>query len=141
MVDRHALFHMPRDHLCHCLIDTSCAQTAAEGQDAHSVIETQLLSGSCLVHAGDAAAHRKTGHRIGAVRMQVIQCLLHSEHHMVHFLCQHLIGDTGKSVLLVDGARDSHMRCRMENRPCHIAAGANGDVRLELFQDLLGAVL
>ena len=141
MVDRHTLFRVPRNHLCHCLIDAACTQTAAEGQDAHSVIKAQLFPGCGSVHAGDAATHRESGDGIGTVRVEIIQRLFHGEHHVIDFLCQHLIGNAGECVLLVNGAGNAHMRRSVENRSCHIAACADGNVRLELFQDLLGTVL
>ena len=141
VVDRQPLLHVPRNHLCHCFVDAACSQTAAERKNAHAVIKAQLLPCCGSVHAGNAATHRQTGDGIRTVQVEEFQRLFHSQHHVVYFLCQHLVGDTGECVLLVNGTGNPHAGCGVEDRSCHIAAGANGNVRLELLQDLLGTVL
>ena len=73
--------------------------------------------------------------------MEILQRLFHGEHDMIHFFGEHLVGHAGERILLVNGTGNSQMCRCMQNRPCHIAAGSDCHIRLELPDDLAGTGL
>ena len=137
MVEGIARLFFQAHELGYNLIHMLCAQAAESGEHHRLVSQAQLLPGTGLVVVQKALLHRHTYNLHPFGMAVVFDALFKCHQHPAGPVGNHLCGNTGHGVGLVDAGGDAHFASGIEGREAGIAAGTNNHIRLELPKNLL----
>ena len=134
-----AFFGVPCNQICHRLIEPVCTLTAAEGNDAHFIPNSQLFP--CLLAVGidNRLPNRIADHQLLAVGGQIFLCFRHRQQNLIDIAGKQLCGHTGKGVGFVRCGANPHLRRLSQNRTADIPARSDHQIRSKALNQLFGA--
>ena len=137
MVEGIARFLFQAHKLGHELIHMLCAQTSKGRQHHRLVPQPQLLPGSLFVTVQEPLLDRHSNNFYLLGMVVVFYAFLKGHQHPAGPIGNHLGGDTGHGVGLVDAGGNAHLAAGIQGREAGIAAGADDHIGLKLPKNLL----